>query len=268
MKSFATIFAVSLAVALCAAFPVVGQTVNHIAFPGTLHEISDISGFMTTGEDMGGMRVTAHFSADLVAVTETVNWNPGVAGSLSGSATGTGWQLTQSGDTFDSLWRLFGDGPNLTLFGLTIEGFMESDDPVSERATVFDRISPFFGTDGSYRGHDLDPFAFAGNWEHVRVSYIDEVDNLADPKPGPQKDVYRVLRLQFGRVVDAPPLPQFVPMPFTFNNELLFLQDTDTVGERIPNGDPGEEGVPEPTSLALFMLGVALCGLQLRDRGC
>jgi hypothetical protein len=263
MKALATNIVVLIALVLVNAGPSYGQTVSHLSIPGTERDITDITGFMTTGEAMGGMRVTAHFSAGLLG-DETVNWNPGVAGSGAGSAVGTGWRLDQSGDTWNSQWRLFGDGANLTLFGLTLEGFMESDQPVSDRATVFDRTDPFFGTDGSYRGNDLEALASAGAWTHVRVVYTDEVDNLADGFLGAVGDVYRVMQIQFGNLVPTDPLPIFQPAPFLVNNELLFLQDTDTVGERIP-GDPGEEGAPEPTGIVMLAIGLVLTSLS-RDR--
>lgn len=260
MKSLALSLAVSLGLLLLAAAPSRSATVNHIANPGTEYDITDISGFMTTGEDMGGMRVTAHFTADLLGASETVNWNPGALGSGMGSAVGTGWRLDESGDTWNSLWRLSAAvGTNLTLYGLTIEGFMPSDDPVSDRATVFDRTDPFFGTDGSYRGRDLEAFAMAGNWSHVRVTYFDVVDNLAHVPPplSPVGDIYRAMRLQFGNLINIDPLPIFDPVPFLAGDELLYLQDADTVGERVP-GDPGEEGAPEPSGLMLAVLGACL----------
>ncbi len=46
-------------------------TVSHLSIPGTEHDITDIAGFMTTGEDMAGMRVTAHFSADFTGGART-----------------------------------------------------------------------------------------------------------------------------------------------------------------------------------------------------
>ncbi len=139
---------------------------------------------------------------------------------------------------------------------------MESDQPVSDRATVFDRTDPFFGTDGSFRGRDLDPFASAGNWTHVRVVYFDEVDNLAHSPPpaSPVGDIYRAMQIQFGNLIDVDPLPIFQPLPFVSGDELLFLQDTDTVGERIVGDCVGEECVPEPASATLAMLGlIMLC---------
>lgn len=264
MKSLPLFVVVSFALVALVAGPSYGQTVSHIAFPGTEQEITDVSGFMTTGEDMGGMRVTAYFSADL-STSETVNWNSGGVGSGAGSAVGTGWRLDQSGDTFDSTWRLAPNGvtaPNLALYGLLLEGFLPSQDPVSVRATVFDRTDPFFGTDGTYRGNDLDISISAGNWSHVRVSYIDEVDSLADASPGPVQDIYRAMRLQFGEVVPMDPLPLFNPIPFDFNDELVFFQDTDTVGERVPGEPGGDEGTPEPTSALLLAIGLAALGLR------
>jgi hypothetical protein len=246
-----------------------GQTVNHIAFPGMERQITDISGFMTTGEDMGGMRVTAYFDAALTAAnSETFFWNPGLAGSQAGSVVGTGWRLDETGDTWNSIWRLSPAGaaaPNLNLYGLLLEGFLPSDTPVDVRATVFDRTEPFFGTDGSYRGHDLSIFAAAGDWSHVRVSYIDEVDSLADASPVPLKDIYRSMQLQFGQVLTIDGSSLFDPVPFNFGDELLFLQDTDTVGPRVP-GDPGEEGMPEPASVILLSLAGVILGLR-RVRG-
>jgi hypothetical protein len=147
-------------------------------------------------------------------------------------------------------------GTNLTLYGLRLEGFLPSDDPVADRATVFDRTDPFFGTDGSYRGRDLEAFAMAGSWSHVRVVYFDEVESQAHiaPPVSPVGDIYRAMQLQFGNVIAAEPLPIFDPAPFLAGNELLFLQDADTVGDRIP-GDPGDEGAPEPASVLLLVLG-------------
>ena len=262
-----TVSAATFAILLFAATTCNAQTVSHLAFPGTEHHITDISGFMTTGEDMGGMRVTAYFDSAL-AVSESFFWNPGAAGSEAGSVIGTGWRLDETGDTWDSTWRLSPAGaaaPTLALYGLLLEGFLPSDTPVDVRATVFDRTDPFFGTDGSYRGHDLSISHAAGGWSHVRVSYIDEVDSLADASPGPVKDLYRAMRLQFGQVLDVGGSLLFDPIPFVFNDELVFLQDTDTVGPRMP-GDPGDEGTPEPTSLLLLAISGGILGLR-RFRG-
>jgi hypothetical protein len=212
--------------------------------------------------------VTAYFD-DILSVSQTVNWNPGGLGSMMGSAIGTGWRLDQTGDTWNSTWRLSPTGANLSLFGLLLEGFLQSDDPVSDRATVFDRTDPFFGTDGSYRGNDLQAQITAGDWTHLRVSYIDEVDNLADATPA-QQDTYRAMRIQFGALDPLDPFPVFDPIAFDSNDELVFFQDTDTVGERIP-GDPGEEGTPEPASFALLTMGIAVAGTwrvrRSRSRG-
>lgn len=269
MRSLVFKSVVSMGLVALIAGPSRGQaSVNHIAFPGAEQNISDISGFMTNGEDMGGMRVTAYFASDL-STSETVNWNPGALGSGLGSAIGTGWRLDESGDTFFSPWRLSPAGaaaPNLLLYGLLLEGFLPSPNPVDVRATVFDRTDPFFGTDGSYRGNDLDVAISAGNWSHVRVSYIDEVDSLADASPGPVKDIYRAMRLQFGREVNLDGSLVFDPVPFDFDDELVFLQDTDTVGPRVPGDPGGEEGMPEPASVWLLTIGIAVVSVWKRGR--
>ena len=245
-----------------------GATVSHLSIPGTEQVITDVTGFMTTGEAMGGMKVTAYFTPDLLGASETVNWNPGALGSGLGSAVGTDWRLDEAGDTWNSLWRLSAPvGTNLTLYGLKLEGFMPSDDPVEARATVFDRTDPFYGTDGSYRGNDLEAFAMAGSWSHVRVVYTDEVKSLAHvaPPTSPVSDIYRIMQMQFGNVIAVDPLPIFDPAPFLAGNELLFYQDTDTVGDRIP-GDPGEEGSPEPASMLLLVIGLAVAQLPSARR--
>ena len=268
MKSHATRFAVSLGMVLLVATFGRSATVSHFSNSGDAQVITDVTGFMTTGEDMGGMRVTAYFTPDLLGASETVNWNPGPLGSGLGSAVGTDWRLDESGDTWNSLWRLSAPtGTNLTLYGLRLEGFLPSDDPVADRATVFDRTDPFFGTDGSYRGRDLDAFAMAGSWTHVRVVYFDEVESLAHvaPPASPVGDVYRAMQLQFGNVIDIDPLPIFEPAPFLAGDELLYLQDADTVGDRIP-GDPGEEGAPEPASVLLLLIGLLAAQLPSARR--
>jgi hypothetical protein len=268
MKSHATRFAVSLGLVLLVAAFGRSATVSHFSNSGDAQVITDVTGFMTTGEDMGGMRVTAYFTPDLLGASETVNWNPGPLGSGLGSAVGTDWRLDESGDTWNSLWRLSAPtGTNLTLYGLRLEGFLPSDDPVADRATIFDRTDPFFGTDGSYRGRDLDAFAMAGSWTHVRVVYFDEVESLAHvaPPASPVGDVYRAMQLQFGNVIDIDPLPIFEPAPFLAGDELLYLQDADTVGDRIP-GDPGEEGAPEPASVLLLLIGLLAAQLPSARR--
>jgi hypothetical protein len=75
------------------------------------------------------------------------------------------------------------------------------------------------------------------------------------------------MRIQFGNVIDADPLPIFSPAPFLVGDELLFFQDADTVGVRVP-GDPGDEGLPEPTSMTLFAIGLVAAATSARRRRC
>ena len=56
-----------------------------------------LTGFQTDGSDMGGMQITVNF---FNGTSQTATWVP--TGSISGGAFGSGWSLTQSGNTFGS----------------------------------------------------------------------------------------------------------------------------------------------------------------------
>src|SRR3990172_8729352 len=72
--------------------------VTDISNPG---DVIGITGFMTNGNEMEGMKVTTTFST---GSPESVDWQ-GFSGGA-GGATGTTWDLVQSGDTFDQPWTL------------------------------------------------------------------------------------------------------------------------------------------------------------------
>ena len=92
------------------------------------------------------------------------------------------------------------------------------------------------------------------------MTYIDLVDSLADG-PGAVGDLYRAMQIDF---VNA----QGQTDPFTRADLLTFHQDTDSVGIREENGEPGEEnrphGAPEPSTLLLAVLGLVSLGLRTR----
>ncbi|MEX0271160.1 PEP-CTERM sorting domain-containing protein [Leptolyngbyaceae cyanobacterium UHCC 1019] len=60
-----------------------------------------ISGFATSGAQMGGIKVTANY---LDGGSQTATWNP--TGAQAGGAFGAGWSLTQVGDTYEFPWTL------------------------------------------------------------------------------------------------------------------------------------------------------------------
>lgn len=219
--------------------------------------VSDLTGFQTTGEHMGGqMQVTAFFEG---GASDTVPWL--ATGSGVGMATGTGalWSLRESGDTFDTFgasgrWSLEAKTENIRIDRLLLTGVGTS---FAVGGTVFDRtFADNSGTPGSYRGSDFQIETARGPWD-LRVTYTDLVDSAADGV-GPLKDIFGKLQIDF---VGSPTARGY----FTFGDDLFFRQDTDTVGPRMPCL-PGQvmtaEGacVPEPSA---FVQGLIVLGLSL-----
>ncbi len=75
----------------------------------TPSQATTLVGFSTTGEMMGGMRVTANF---LDGSYQSAIWQ--VTDSNSGGAFGNGWSLIQSGNSFNSPWTLSNSGAGIT----------------------------------------------------------------------------------------------------------------------------------------------------------
>ena len=116
--------------------------------PGTSLAAVDITGFSTTGNDMGGMTITGAFAGGGTAVCTWVNGG-GNAGGCTASNGGRGFHLALDGDTFSASWFLTNIlGANL--LSLTFDG------PAG--FTVFDRATGFLGlsegTAGSSLGKD------------------------------------------------------------------------------------------------------------------
>lgn len=100
-----------------------------------------LTGFQTTGADMGGMEITVDF---LDGLSETSIWAP--INSSSGSASGDDWSLSQSGNTFngfDNPWVFAYSGTG-TITSLNINAVPGN--------TVFDILPVDFGTPGSADG--------------------------------------------------------------------------------------------------------------------
>jgi hypothetical protein len=230
----------------------VGLSIGISASPGT--RITDLTGFQTTGSDMAGaMSVTAFFGG---GGQETIPWVASGAGA--GGATGTGWTLTEIGDTFSDtgapgLWTLDVSGPNTILDRILLNGVTPTPPTQGTQSVgvIFDRTVPEFGTGGSYRGRDFKLDTATGVYDLV-VTYIDEIDNLADGV-GQLRDAWGQLSLDFV------PLATGGGGFFDANSALSFRQDTDLVGVR--SGQPGPEEFPEPAVLSVTM---AACAVALR----
>ena len=214
-----TLAGFALAAGLCAA--PAQAVVVYVEDNTTPDSIAGVADFFTTGALMSGMAVTASFSNGL---TETIAWVTTGAGA--GSATGIGWSLAESGDTFVSAWTFtfLDDGLGM-LESLSLDG--------TPGLTLFDRIEPSFGTEGSAQGSD---FIFSGPPEFdVTVTYARPIGIGGDLPVG---DLFHVMTIDFG---------EFGPRTGSFS----FLQDTDNDAAR---------QVPEPALLGLFGLALAAFG--------
>jgi hypothetical protein len=185
----------------------------------TPDSIAGVANFATNGALMSGMTITATFSGGL---TETIAW--ATTGADSGAAVGTGWQLSEDGDTFGGTWTFaFLDDTIGMLTSLSLDG--------APGLTLFDRsFGGLDGTTGSALGMD---FAFTGPDFDVTATYSRPIGIGAAVPVG---DLFHQLDIDFG---------ELGPRTGSFT----FVQDTDNDAAR---------QVPEPAMLGLF--GLALAG--------
>ena len=202
--------------------------------------IPQVSTYQTTGADMAGMEVTAFFSA---APSETVLW--AASGADSGAATGTGWSLSQAGDTFANAWTLFYQGGNNGLLtGFRIDGFAAGP---GEVGVMFDRtFNGADGTPGSFRGRD---FEYAGA-EPAFDTFVMYEGGIGVADEEPVGDEFRYLDVRFltlpgfeDEFTSAP--PQQGGLDGIELRSINFFQDTNN------------PIVPEPMTLVFLGAGAA-----------
>lgn len=190
--------------------------------------VPGISQFTTDGADMVGMSVTVNF---LGGATETVFWT--ATGAQSGAAVGTGWSVTEDGDTFNTnAWTA--DFGNLQVESLQFNA--------TTGLTLFDRsLAPLPGIPGSAEGRDF--VSTLLNDGDVVAAYSNVVGIGAIPPVG---DIFHTLTISFADLENS-----------VLSGRFQFTQDTDNDIRIL---------LPESAMLTIFGLGLAGLTMVLRRR--
>jgi hypothetical protein len=197
------------------------QALNFVEDNSSPINIPGLAGFQTTGNDMGGLVVTATFGT---IGADTAIWQ--ALGGTSGQAVGNGWSLRVDVDTFSvDAWEFTYDFDTTgRLLSLELDG--------DGNLTVFDRTDPDPGTNGSASGRD---------WASGDFDTTDTVVTYSVPVGiggnAPVGDLFQNVLIEFN--VDLSNLQSF-----------LFSQDADNDSRIL---------LPAPASLSL--LGFGLIGL-------
>jgi hypothetical protein len=210
--------------------------------PGTTYQTDALTGFSTYGNMMDGMSVTAYFSS---GGSQTLSW--ATTGAGSGGVSGTGWSLTESGDTFGGSWTL---SASVSLSRLVIDAGID--------LTVFDRswpndndapnAGPDEGTPGSARGWSFNT-TYTGD---LTATYHDYITLVGNPPVG---DLFRSLDLVFPDGFGLANNPDGPGDADGSGDVMTFIADTDNITSvLIPGGE-----VPEP--MTILLLGSGLVGL-------
>jgi hypothetical protein len=220
-----------LAATLAATLPAAARGQTVVTDPGVVYTATALTGFATTGNDMGGMTVTAHFTN---GSSSSASWGD-LGGGIWGAET-LAFRLGLGGgsDTYTSPWQL------LDLSGLGIDRLLIHGAPGK---TVFDVVPDPFLTDGSAQGN---PFSIVGGDVFGTVATYRNLVRIGGAAP--LADLFETLDISFQKSVGP--------------NGMQFIADTDNIGVR---GTITQ--TPEPATFGLLAAGAAgLLGVQWRRR--
>ena len=176
-----------------------------------------LTGFQTTGNDMGGSMVTVRF-AD--GSTSSAAWV--AAGGAAGGASTALWSLSLDGDSFSTPWQLKNnDAP--TIVGFSFDGLPGK--------TVFDIVNGPSDSPGSANGNPFGSVDGPAGVTFADGAYTNQVliaGTFYD-------DLYSLLDVQFKGGLRP-------------NGVLTFIADTDSIGLPVPE--------PETYALMLAGLGL------------
>ncbi|HNS23046.1 MAG TPA: hypothetical protein PKH24_21285 [Sedimentisphaerales bacterium] len=191
-------------------------SVTVVTSPANPQQTTAVATYQTFGDTMDGLVVT-------VNGTDSAVWADTGAGA--GAASGSGWTLAESGDTWDQLWTLSSD---IAITRLMIDA--------GAGDTMFDIVNGADLTPNSAYGR---PFTLvnAGNYPgDILVTYSGPVSLIGDSFYG---DLYRYMTVAFS--------DEFV-------GTLTFQTDTDNAF--FP--DDIEPTIPAPGALLLAGIGAAM----------